>query len=133
MKKIAIVFVMFSIFSCTEKIEKPKKFLEKEEMTNLLYELALLSSSRSYAYKDTLLSEFSPLNILVKYDLDSLSFIENNNYYIKQPKLYAEMYDSINVRLQRKIKEFEALPNDPRDSTALLFNEKINKIRLNFE
>ncbi len=133
MKKTVLLFMIFSIFSCSEKIEKPEKFLDKEEMTNLLYELSLLSSSRSYVYKDSVFTDLTPLNVLVKYNLDSISFVDVNNYYIKQPKVYSEIYDSVNKRLQRKIKEIEALPEDPRDTLGVNFVEKFRNIKLDLK
>lgn len=116
MKKITIFLFLLSIFGCSKTIEKPAKFLDKNEMTDLMFELSLVTASRSNYSKDSVFKEVLPQNILSKYNLDSLSFIELNNYYIQQPEIYLEIYDSINNRLQKRIKYFEALPEDPRDT-----------------
>lgn len=130
MKKFFLLLVVLSIFSCGEKIEKPKKFLEKEEMTNLLYDLTLLTSGRSLYTNDSIWKEYTAQNIFMKYDLDSLSFVALNDYYVKHPAIYAEIYDSINKRYQLKIQEIETLPDDPRDTIGMV----VSKLRkFNFQ
>lgn len=116
MKKIILFLLLLSILGCNKTLEKPAKFLDKNEMTDLMFELSLVTASRSNYSKDSVFKEVLPQNILSKYNLDSLSFIELNNYYIQQPEIYLEIYDSINNRLQKKIKYFETLPDDPRDT-----------------
>ena len=94
-------------------------------MTNLMFELSLLTASRSNYSQDSIFKTVLPQNVLGKYNLDSLSFVELNNYYIQHPEIYAEIYDSINNRLQDRIKYFEGLPEDPRDTIT---NKQIIKI-----
>ena len=125
MKKITIFLFLLSLFGCSKTIEKPEKFLEKDEMTNLMFELSLLTASRSNYSQDSIFKSVLPQNVLGKYNLDSLSFVELNNYYIQHPEIYAEIYDSINNRLQDRIKYFEGLPEDPRDTIT---NNQIIKI-----
>lgn len=116
MKKLTLFLFLLSMFGCSKTIEKPATFLEKGEMTNLLFELSLLTASRSNYSQDSVFKAVLPQNILSKYNLDSLSFMELNNYYIKHPEIYTEIYDSVNKRLQNRIIYFESLPEDPRDT-----------------
>lgn len=116
MKKITLFIFLLTILGCSKTIEKPAKFLEKDQMTNLMFELSLLTASRSNYTQDSIFKGLTPQNVLEKYNLDSLSFIELNNYYIQHPEVYFEIFDSINSRLQKKIKYFESLPEDPRDT-----------------
>ena len=125
MKKITIFLLLLSIIGCNKTIEKPAKFLEKDEMTDLMFELSLLTASRSNYSQDSVFKGLTPQYVLSKYDLDSSAFVELNKYYIQHPEIYAEIYDSINNRLQNKIKYFETLPEDPRDTI-----QKINKIKI---
>ena len=120
---------MSLLLSCSDKIEKPEKFLEKEEMTNLIYDLTLLSSSRMYQHEDSLIKKITPQAVLSKYGLDSLSFVELNNYYINQPKVYGQLYDSVNQRFKKEILRIEALPEDPRDTIGASQIVKIKDIK----
>ena len=65
-------------------------------------------------------------NVLKKYGLDSLSFAKLNAYYIQQPKIYEEMFDTINKRFKKHVEQTDALPNDPRDSIV----KKVDFIKL---
>lgn len=125
MKKITLFLFLILLIGCNKTIEKPAKFLDKGEMTNLMFELSLLTASRSNYSQDSIFKSVLPQNVLGKYNLDSLSFAELNNYYIQHPEIYAEIYDSINKRLQDRIKYFEGLPEDPRDTIK---NRQIMKI-----
>lgn len=125
MKKITLFLFLILLIGCNKTIEKPTKFLDKGEMTNLMFELSLLTASRSNYSQDSIFKSVLPQNVLGKYNLDSLSFAELNNYYIQHPEIYAEIYDSINKRLQDRIKYFEGLPEDPRDTIK---NRQIMKI-----
>lgn len=125
MKKITLFLFLLTLLSCTKTLEKPAKFLEKKEMTNLMFELSLLTASRSNYSQDSIFKGLTPEYVLNKYDLDSSAFVELNNYYIQHPEIYAEIYDSINNRLQNKIQYFDSLPEDPRDTI-----QKINKIKI---
>jgi len=129
MKKITLFLLSVFVLSCSEAIDKPDKFLEKEEMTNLLYDLALLNSSRSFYDSDSTLKNISPKLVLEKYKLDSLSFVQLNNYYISQPETYGQIFDTINKRLKKRIVEIEALPDDPRDTIKKVNEIKIEKLK----
>jgi len=116
MKKITLFMFLSLLLGCSDKIEKPEKFLEKEDMTNLLYDLTLYSSAKSFQTEDSIIKVYSQSNIFIKYGLDSLSFAQLNDYYIKHPEIYAQIFDTINKRFQKQILQTEALPDDPRDT-----------------
>ena len=47
-KTIALLCLLFSIYSCTNAIvEKPKNLIEKDKMIDILYDLSLLDAIKS--------------------------------------------------------------------------------------
>lgn len=126
MEKIALLFVLIFFLSCEKSIDKPEIFLEKEEMTNVLYDITLYTSMRSFQETDSVVKAMTTQHVLKKYGLDSLSFAKLNAYYIQQPKIYEEMFDTINKRFKKHVEQTDALPNDPRDSIV----KKVDFIKL---
>jgi len=121
MKKLRFLLLLIAfsfLLSCSKKIEKPKKFLEQKEMINLLYDLNLFTSMQIFSNDDTLVKNMSSKTILKTYGLDSLAFLELNNYYLNQPEVYEVIFDSINKRFKKKIEETEALADDPKDTLS---------------
>lgn len=129
MKKFSILLVFSIFFNCDKTIEKPEKFLEKDQMTNLLYDLSLFTSSQSFYERDSTIRSITAQDILNNYNLDSLSFAELNQFYIDQPKVYEQIFDTINKRFKKKIELTEALPQDPRDSIKKISGLKVNDLK----
>lgn len=96
------------LLACTD--QKPKNLLPQPDMTDLLYELALVGAIESSSFQqDTVYITQTPKNLLAKYNLDSLSFVEQHRYYLKyQPQVYVEMFDSIQQRFLRKAEEYNS-------------------------
>lgn len=109
MKKIAILLIsfIFLLGSCTVKneIQKPEKFIEKEMMEKILYDLALLQALKGYSPQELKKNSINPKSyIYQKYKIDSIQFIENNKYYSYDIEEYKLMYDHILNRLEKEKK-----------------------------
>ena len=119
MKRFLIIsfLVLFAACSNVEKAPKPKQLLSKEEMAIILSDLYIIegaiSSNRS-SYIETGVQPSS--YIYDKYDIDSVMFKENLNYYNDRVEDYLfimdkiqddlkSLQDSVKVRQERIDKE----------------------------
>jgi Domain of unknown function (DUF4296) len=88
-------------FSCNNAIEKkPKNFLDRETMTNIFYDLAILESTQGYLPRILSENQISPKKFIYqKYKIDSLDFVQNNRYYASDVELYKRIYDDVHKKL----------------------------------
>lgn len=119
-KQVATVFfVFFLVFSCKEKlIEPPEDLIPQAEMTEILYDLALMNGLRSTNANVLDQYEIETMPYLFeKYGIDSLQFVKSDEYYASVPVIYQTMYTTIKDRLESKFEETEKLRQQKTDST----------------
>ena len=126
MKRFLIIsfLVLFAACSNVEKAPKPEQLLSKEEMAIILSDLYIIevaiSSNRS-SYIETGVQPSS--YIYDKYDIDSVMFKENLNYYNDRVEDYLfimdkiqddlkSLQDSVKVRQERIDKEKVTVPKN---------------------
>ncbi|OUS14423.1 hypothetical protein A9Q93_08330 [Nonlabens dokdonensis] len=131
MKRFLIIsfLVLFAACSNVEKAPKPEQLLSKEEMAIILSDLYIIegaiSSNRS-SYIETGVQPSS--YIYDKYDIDSVVFKENLNYYNDRVEDYLfimdkiqddlkSLQDSVKVRQERIDKEKVTDPKNTSKKT----------------
>lgn|SRR5690606_10430813 len=102
MKKIfCLIVLLIASVSCKEKpVEKPEKLIDKETMTNILYDLAILQASvnfKSHAVNNSIEVD---TYIYEKYEIDSVTLIQNQRFYASDVKAFKEMYKDISERIK---------------------------------
>jgi hypothetical protein len=119
-----LVITFFSIFlllvSCGEKvIEPPKNLISQEEMSSILYDLAILNGTKgtnpSILSKNNI--ELMPF-IFEKYKIDSIQFTQSDLYYASIPLQYQTIYEAVEARLESEVKALEDEKKRKRDSTV---------------
>lgn len=108
MKKIGIVLAL-ALGACSNSPEKPEKFIEEDKMISILYDVAVIDAIKSYNLNTT--HDYpvnSQLYILKKYQVDSLQFAQNNQYYAADMVRYKKMFEKVNQRLEAEKKKYEA-------------------------
>lgn len=131
MKK--IVVVLFAIFtsSCSnvEKSPPPENLFSKDKMAALITDLYLIEGAISSNKTAYLKTGVQPSSFLYeKYDMDSITFQENLNYYTDRVEEYLlimdevqenfkSLQDSLNARQERINKEEQSRVsnNTPKD------------------
>ena len=97
--------LLLCLSSCKEEIvKKPKHFIEKDKMTDMLYDLSVLEAvkAQNIVYQK---NYPTPTNYLKeKYGVDSITFAENAKYYANDLKEYKKMYEKVKERLDKDIK-----------------------------
>ncbi len=109
-KKVLVLVVALSLFSCGKGEEVPENILSKEKMVSLLIEMRLAEGrvATLTLSNDSSLNLFSELekSIFEKHEVDSLTYIASYQYYLLHPReaLYITdaVIDSLKVRQQIK-------------------------------
>ena len=87
-------------------------------MEDILYDLALINGLRTTngPILDDYNIETMPY-LYKKYGIDSLQFVESDEYYASVPIIYQSMYSGVKERLEQKIKEQDELREQKTDSS----------------
>ncbi|QYJ69305.1 DUF4296 domain-containing protein [Flavobacterium litorale] len=106
MKKIALgILLALMVVACNDHSvtpEKPEKLLTEDEMVDILYDITLLQSMRSFKPQTLNDNNITTGNyVYAKYDIDSTTFVQNHNYYATQ----LDVYDRIHKRVTERIKK----------------------------
>lgn len=87
MKKLIFIFVLLSMFSCGDYIDKPKNLIDEEEMAKIIADLAINDQAINvYQNKNV---EAGTRFILKSHHVKSVDFIESFKYYIVKDKMNA--------------------------------------------
>ncbi|TDQ79960.1 DUF4296 domain-containing protein [Sphingobacterium yanglingense] len=102
------IILLFFLFSSCSK-QKPKGILSEKEMTELMTEVSLID-----AYLNTLPIDSGRKVMPVlynhafeKFKLDSVSFVQNLDYYLGNPLLTEKIYTNINTALAEEDKVYQ--------------------------
>ncbi|MCC9041827.1 DUF4296 domain-containing protein [Myroides sp. M-43] len=104
MNKFLVMLSMLTLMSCKSDLSKPSPFIEQQKMENILYDFALLYSIESvsaYSREEDSIRKIDINSLYKKYDIDSLTFVTNNRYYVElEDGVYNQMQNNILVRLE---------------------------------
>ena len=136
MKKVNLVFLLFLILnSCqtAEKVEKPDNLLSKDEMVNILSDIAVLKSANDI--NSNRLSNFidTPFDYITqKYQVDSLTIVKNLEYYNFQfndnLSIYRQVEENIKIRKER-IDSINTIVDSLKNKSKENQNKKQKKIQ----
>ena len=117
MKKLLLILISLFVLSCSKNTApKPEHLLEKEEMVNILYDIALLQSIKSF--QPTVL-DTNNVNahtyIYKKYKIDSLTLVQNHTYYASDIEGYERIENEVSDRLKKNKEEL----TPKKDSTTV--------------
>lgn len=124
MKNILVAFFAVILLSaCQDKITKPNPFIEESKMEDILYDVTLLYGTQNT--NSFIIDTVQPVkmaDIFKKYEVDSLSFVENSRYYIALKKnVYFNMQTRVLERLKKEQSRLDTIVAKP----DLLKAEKI--------
>lgn len=126
-----ILIILVSLVSCQDvkRMEKPEDLIPKDKMADILVEMSLVQGAKSANRRLFEETGLKPKAYLwERFDIDSLQFVESNNYYAENYDEYQDIYLEVQQRLevlqvkydslreidQRKQDSIRAL--DPQDS-----------------
>ena len=101
MKKIVVLLGILILLGCEKKIKKPQNLIPKEKMANIIVDIFLfktiITSSNAIENKNIIGKQF----IYNKYNIDSIQLRESENYYLKKPKIYLNIYLKAEKKLEK--------------------------------
>lgn len=116
MKNILVAFFAVILLSaCQDKITKPNPFIEESKMEDILYDVTLLYGTQNT--NSFIIDTVQPVkmaDIFKKYEVDSLSFVENSRYYIALKKnVYFNMQTRVLERLKKEQSRLDTIVAKP--------------------
>lgn len=104
MKKIALLFVLFTIFGCGDNaVEKPENLIEKDVMVDVLSDLTIIQSVETNNPGVITQNEIKVNEIIYKkYNIDSASFAQSNRYYASDPHNYQKLFKQVSEKITAK-------------------------------
>lgn len=113
MRRIVGIWILCGfMFSCQNinKSPKPENLIPEDKMVDVLTELSLLHGARSY--NRALMEEkgIDPYPYLTrKFGIDSVQLVTSNDYYAQNYRQYKRIYDSVKVRLESLVVEYDSI------------------------
>ena len=113
MKNILIFILLIGfLISCSgiKKPKKPENLISKEEMVNILIDMSLLSSAKGINKSIIENNGIVPESyIYTKHQIDSLQFIESNEYYTYNLNEYQDIIKRVTDSLIKLREEYSTL------------------------
>lgn len=110
-----LLLLVLAVVSCHD-IERPKKpdnFIEREKMTDILYDISLLRALKTYSVNDMRALGLEPDTFIYdKYDVDSLQLAQSIDYYSVNFNEYTSIWEEVNARLTAQRDEIQFEQND---------------------
>ncbi|WP_136667357.1 DUF4296 domain-containing protein [Flavobacterium sp. H122] len=133
MKKIIGFFLIFTLFSCSDKaIEKPDNLIDEAKMENILYDLALLQAIKGNDAKLLPKNNIDPKKyIYQKYKIDSLQFVNSNKYYSADIENYKSLYERVLERVKNNRLKAEKILKKESDAKLKKIKDSVSKARKN--
>ena len=102
MKNFLFLSVFTFIFNCSEIQTVPENIIPVETMTEIIYDMTLISVSKGVNRKILENNGFKPTSyILKKYQIDSIDFITSNEYYSSNLDMYLSIYQNVLNKLEK--------------------------------
>ena len=109
--KIGCFILFFTSLSCkNDAVEKPKNLIAEDQMTEILYEMAILEGIRlnnPSVFKDYKIDPAQ--HLFEKYKIDSLQFAESNFYYASDVNKYLELYQKIQAKIDLEYQKTDSI------------------------
>ncbi len=113
MKKIVVIVVFFIALACNNSvIEKPKNLIEEEQLENIIYDLSLLEAVKTLPFASAFEVPVAKDFLKKKYKLDSLTYVQNIQYYTSDFKKFRRLNDRVKKRLEAEENKYKVVaPN----------------------
>ena len=109
MKKGLFLAIVILMVSCSEKlVEKPDNLISKENMVDILSDLAIMNAAKSTNITILRDNDIDPTEFVFSiYGIDSVQFVESDKYYASIPSEYEGIYIAVESKLEKGKERFE--------------------------
>lgn len=125
MKQLIYLLCIVTAISCSKNpVKKPERLLEEEVMVDIIYDVSLLQAIEG-AYPNKLIEQNIKPNqfIFEKYQIDSVTYKENQLYYAADSRVYKRIYKKVSERLDQNIQKAGKVINDPVKNNVIEVSE----------
>lgn len=114
MRVILSILIIVVLVGCEDKIayKKPEGLLDKETMTNLLYDMHLVVGTSNLQNVHLEKNRNYMSLVYEKYGIDSIQFAASNLYYTSHIQEYEDIFEEVQLRLEL----LKAVYDPPLDS-----------------
>lgn len=130
---IYILIVTLLLTACkSDEPEKPAMMLSEDKMVNILYDLTMLQSIKTFQPSMLNNNDITTSNyIYKKYNIDSITFADNHTYYASQLDVYERIHKKVSERIKKLREPYEEESKQKADSIrrVKLNNLKIDSVR----
>ncbi|SMP06651.1 DUF4296 domain-containing protein [Chryseobacterium profundimaris] len=99
MKKLIFFFVLISLFSCGDYIDKPKNLVPQDKMAEIMSDLAI-NDQAVYMYPNSNL-EAGTRYVLQIHNVKSADYTESFKYYVVKEKMNGIVEDAQEILLKK--------------------------------
>ncbi|KAF2520106.1 DUF4296 domain-containing protein [Flavobacterium salilacus subsp. salilacus] len=124
MRKAALILLAFLVLACNDDTpQKPEKLLTEDEMVDVLYDITILQSVKSFNPKVLRENKIDlPDYVYNKYNIDSTVFAQNHAYYAAQLDVYEQIHNRVTDRVKKEKEPFD--PEQPKTEKDSLKEDK---------
>lgn len=125
-KQIIFLWVSFAFLGCQniDYPEKPKDLIPEDKMVEIMTDIQLFHTAKSYNRMPLQRSGLSPYTyIYEKHNVDSLQFVTSNTYYGSNLQTYGTLYSRVKANLEikkAKIDTILAIEKRTKDSIKII-------------
>ncbi|MGR7813066.1 DUF4296 domain-containing protein [Lacinutrix undariae] len=109
-KSVILILIVVCFFGCAHDMPpEPDKLMSEEKMADVLFDVFLLNSAKGIKKKTLEENGVLPETyIFKKHNIDSVQFIQNNNYYAHDTDTYRAILEAVKKRVDKEKKVYEA-------------------------
>ncbi len=136
MKKLVFLVTIVLLFlTCgNPQQKKPANLISEDLMSEIIFDMILISSAKGINKQLLQNNIENPLNYIYRsYGIDSLKFVESNNYYTKYPIRYNLIYDKVEAKLKSEKMYYNAILDEQKrvnDSIRKSHQNQIDTIKI---
>ena len=102
MKKVLYLGIVLIVFACNKNpVKKPEILLDEETMENILFDVAVLQSTKANSPEILENNNIDTKDFIYKkYKIDSATYHQNNRYYAGEMRKHKHMHKRVLERLE---------------------------------
>lgn len=113
------------MWSCSESRKKPANLIPQDVMIDIFYDMNMLQTIRNNDFRLYDSHNIDPEQyIYIKYDIDSLQFVQSNKYYAMNVEEYEKMLEAVIERINAEIEEIKG--SNPKEELPQKVNPNSN-------